>query len=76
MANTVGIIDGDYYNSVGNEGHIFVKLVNDSILSNEVTLKEGAAFCQGIFVPFGIVVDDEVKASRMGGLGSTDNSYQ
>lgn len=74
LANTVGIIDGDYYNSVGNEGHIFVKLVNDSMLSNEIVLKDGVAFCQGIFVPFGTVVDDEAIASRTGGLGSTDTN--
>ena len=29
LANTVGIIDSDYYHS-DNEGHIFIKFVNDS----------------------------------------------
>lgn len=73
LANTVGIIDGDYYNSVGNEGHIFVKLVNDSMLSNEIVLKDGVAFCQGIFVPFGVTEDDITSEERAGGLGSTDS---
>ena len=29
LNNTVGIIDSDYYNS-DNEGHIFIKITNDS----------------------------------------------
>lgn len=73
MANTVGVIDSDYYNS-DNEGHIFIKLVNESILSENILiqLKKGDAFCQGIFVPFGITVDDDVTGIRNGGFGSTD----
>lgn len=70
LANTVGIIDEDYYGS-DNEGHIFIKLVNDSALSNVIELKSGDAFCQGIFVPYGITMDDEVTEIRNGGFGST-----
>ena len=72
LANTVGIIDEDYYGS-DNEGHIFIKLVNDSVLSTAkpVEIKNGDAFCQGIFVPFGITVDDEATEVRNGGFGST-----
>lgn len=72
LANTVGIIDSDYYNS-DNEGHIFVKLVNDSLLTKEIKLKQGNAFCQGVFVPFGITTDDNVDKVRNGGFGSTTN---
>ena len=72
LANTVGIIDSDYFDS-NNEGHIMVKLVNDSILNtNGLQLKAGTAFCQGIFLPFGITTDDECDAKRNGGFGSTD----
>ena len=72
LANTVGIIDEDYYGS-DNEGHIFIKLVNDSVLgaTKPIEIKTGDAFCQGIFVPFGITVDDEVNVIRNGGFGST-----
>lgn len=72
LANTVGIIDEDYYGS-DNEGHIFIKLVNDSIMgmAKPVEIKKGDAFCQGIFVPFGITVDDEATEVRNGGFGST-----
>lgn len=71
LANTVGIIDQDYYGS-DNEGHIFIKLVNDSVLSGTINLKAGDAFCQGILIPYGITVDDNVDEVRNGGFGSTD----
>lgn len=70
LNNTVGIIDSDYYYS-DNEGHIFVKLTNDSNEGKVVDLKEGDAFAQGIFLPYGITEDDDVTASRNGGFGST-----
>ena len=70
LANTVGIIDEDYFHS-DNEGHIQIKLVNDSLLSKDLKLKEGDAFCQGIFIPFGITIDDNATAKRNGGFGST-----
>ena len=70
LNNTVGIIDSDYYFS-DNEGHIFVKLTNDTNEGKTVSLKEGDAFAQGIFLPYGITEDDEVTASRNGGVGST-----
>ena len=71
LANTTGIIDSDYYNAK-NEGHIMIKLVNDSILAKDIEAESHTAFCQGIFELFGITVDDEVEAERVGGFGSTD----
>lgn len=71
LANSCGIVDQDYY-SANNEGHIQVKLVNDSLLKKQIELSQGDAFCQGVFVPFGTTVDDETNAKRTGGFGSTD----
>lgn len=70
MNNTVGIIDSDYYNS-DNEGHIFCKMTNDSNENKTVELKAGEGFCQGIFVEYGITVDDDADGVRNGGFGST-----
>lgn len=70
MDNTIGVIDGDYYYS-DNEGHIFVKLTNDSNQNKVINLKAGASVCQGIFLPYGITVSDCVTQIRNGGLGST-----
>lgn len=70
LNNTVGIIDSDYYFS-DNEGHIFVKITNDSKEGKIVELKEGDAFAQGIFMPYGITEDDDTDTVRNGGFGST-----
>lgn len=73
MNNTVGLIDSDYFYS-DNEGHIFVRIINDSREHEILEMKAGQAFVQGIFVSFGITTDDEVEAIRNGGIGSTDGS--
>ena len=70
LNNTVGIIDADYYNAL-NEGHIMSKLTNDSKENKSVTIEKGMAFTQGIFLPFGITIDDESNEVRTGGFGST-----
>ena len=70
LNNTVGIIDADYYNAL-NEGHIMSKLTNDSKENKSVTVEKGMAFTQGIFLPFGITIDDESNGVRTGGFGST-----
>lgn len=70
LNNSVGIIDSDYYNS-DNEGHIFVKLTNDSNEGKVLTIKQGDGLIQGIFMPYGITDDDDVSSIRNGGLGST-----
>lgn len=73
LNNTVGIIDSDYYDS-DNEGHIFCKLTNDSREEKTLALKAGEGFMQGIFVEYGITVDDEASEIRNGGFGSTSSS--
>ena len=70
LNNTVGIIDSDYFNS-DNEGHIFIKITNDSKEGKTLCVKEGTGFAQGIFLEYGITVDDDATAVRNGGMGST-----
>lgn len=70
LNNTVGIIDSDYYYS-DNEGHIFSKLTNDSREGKTVEISAGDGFMQGIFVEYGITLDDCVDNVRNGGFGST-----
>ena len=70
LNNTVGIIDSDYFNS-DNEGHIFAKLTNDSNEDKVLSLEKGAGFMQGIFLEYGITVDDDADGVRNGGFGST-----
>ena len=70
LNNTVGIIDSDYYYS-DNEGHIFLRMTNDNREGKGLRIPAGTAFAQGIFLPFGVTVDDHVSTVRNGGLGST-----
>lgn len=71
LDNTCGVIDQDYYGS-DNEGHIFIKITNDSRDGKILTLDAGQAFAQGIFIPYGITFSDDANAVRNGGMGSTD----
>ena len=68
LNNTVGIIDSDYFNA-DNEGHIFIKMTNCG--NKDVEVKKGQGFAQGIFLEYGITVDDDVTEIRNGGFGST-----
>ena len=70
LNNTVGIIDSDYFDS-DNEGHIFAKITNDSNEGRILEVPEGTGFLQGIFLPYGITVDDACDGIRNGGFGST-----
>ena len=48
LNNTVGVIDSDYFYS-DNEGHIFIKLTNDSNENKTLDVKKGEGIVQGIF---------------------------
>ena len=69
LVNCTGIIDADYYNNPENEGHIMIKLKNNNPFS--IIIKQGDCCCQGIFVQYGITIDDDAKDTRIGGFGST-----
>ena len=71
LNNTCGIIDSDYFYA-DNEGHIFIKMTNES--DETVKLKANDAFAQGIFVEYGITYDDNVTTQRTGGIGSTNKN--
>lgn len=70
LNNTVGIIDSDYFYS-DNQGHIFSKITNDTNEGKTIEIAAGTGFMQGIFVEYGITVDDDADAVRNGGFGST-----
>ena len=70
LANTVGIVDCDYYYS-DNEGHIMAKIYNGG--KETLKLREKENFIQGIFFLYGLAEEEEVTETRNGGFGSTDN---
>jgi len=71
LDNTVGIIDADYSDS-SNEGHIHVKLTNDSRRGDILRIKKGDKMLQAIIMKYYTVDDDSVETLRNGGFGSTD----
>lgn len=69
LINSVGVIDGDYYNNPANEGHIFAQMKN--ITDQTITLSAGERIVQGVFMPFLIADGDQASGERTGGFGST-----
>ncbi len=70
MDNTVGVIDSDYFYS-DNQGHIFIKMTNCTNQEKILEVARGTGFAQGIFLEYGVTVDDEAEGLRNGGFGST-----
>lgn len=70
LANTVGIIDSDYF-FADNQGHIMIRITNDSKEGKTLDLQAGERFAQGVFLPFYTTEDDDVRDFRTGGHGST-----
>lgn len=74
LDNTVGVIDSDYSSS-DNEGHIWIKITNDSrskTTANQTLLVcKGQAIAQGIILSYGLTDDDNTDGIRNGGFGST-----
>ena len=71
LANTIGLIDEDYYNNENNEGHMWVKIRNEG--SKPLHIDCGKGMCQMVFLPYGITYDDEAEGIREGGFGSTNS---
>ncbi len=70
-ANSVGIIDSDYYNNPDNEGEIMLILYNFG--DEVVRIEKGERIAQGIFMKYFTTDEDDTKIKRLGGFGSTGN---
>lgn len=70
LANGVGVVDKDYYNSKNNEGEIFIPILN---FGKKVKLPKGERIAQAIFIEYNkIDNEDENNNIRIGGFGSSD----
>ena len=69
MANSVGIIDSDYYENEDNDGHFMFAYYN--FFDHDVEIKKGDCIGQAIFMQYLIVDNDEATGVRKGGFGST-----
>ena len=70
MANSLGIIDHDYYGNETNDGHFMFQYYNFS--DHDIEVKKGDIIGQVIFNKFLITDNDTAIGKRKGGFGSTD----
>ena len=69
LANSVGVIDADYYENPDNDGHIMFAFFN--FKDEDVEIKKGDAIGQGVFMKYLLTDDDAAEGERLGGFGST-----
>ena len=70
LANSVGVVDSDYYGNPDNDGHIMFAFYN--IKEEDITIHKGDAIGQGVFAKYLVVDSDQASGKRKGGFGSTD----
>lgn len=70
LANSVGIIDADYYNNPDNDGHLMFAYYN--YFEEDLVIKKGDTIGQAIFMKYLTVDKDSSEGVRTGGFGSTD----
>ena len=70
MANSLGIIDSDYYGNESNDGHFMYAYYN--FFDHDVEIKKGDVIGQVIFAKYYKVDDDKAEGTRTGGFGSTN----
>jgi len=70
VANSVGVIDKDYYENSENDGHIMFAFYNLS--KEDILIKKGEVIGQGVFMKYLMTDDDMAMGKRISGFGSTD----
>lgn len=71
LANSIGVIESDYYGNPDNDGHIMFAYYN--FYPVDTTIKKHDPVGQAFFQKFLITDDDKAEGKRTGGFGSTDN---
>ena len=69
LANSVGVVDKDYYGNSDNDGHIMFAFYN--VKDEDTVIKKGDAIGQAVFQKYLITDDDNADGERKGGFGST-----
>ena len=70
LANSIGVIDKDYYGNPDNDGHIMFAFYN--IKDEDIEIKKGECIGQAIFQKYLISDNDSAEGERTGGFGSTN----
>lgn len=69
LANSVGIIDADYYGNPSNDGHFMFAFYN--FFDHDIEIKKGDVVGQVIFQKYLLVDNDNAGGQRIGGIGSS-----
>ena len=69
LANTIGIVDSDYYGNPDNDGNICIMLKN--ISDKELNIFKGDKIMQAVFMKYLKADKDNTTQKRKGGLGSS-----
>lgn len=69
LANSIGIIDADYYGNPDNDGAFMYAFYN--MFDKDVEIKKGDVIGQAIFKKYEIIDGDVAEGERVGGFGST-----
>lgn len=70
MANSIGIVDSDYYGNPDNDGAIMYAFYN--FFDHDVEIKKGERIGQAVFQKYYVTDDDNAEGERVGGFGSTN----
>ena len=69
LANSIGVIDKDYYGNEDNDGHIMFAFFN--VKEEDIEIKKGDCIGQAIFQKYFVADGDVAEGERTGGFGST-----
>ncbi len=70
LANSIGIVDSDYYGNPDNDGHIMFAFFN--FKDEDIEIKKGERIGQGMFQKYLVTDNDVAEGERTGGFGSTN----
>lgn len=70
LANSIGVVDSDYYGNADNDGHIMYAFFN--FKSEDIEIKKGERIGQAIFQKYLTTDNDIAQGERTGGFGSTN----
>lgn len=70
LANSIGVVDSDYYGNPDNDGHIMFAFFN--FKDEDIEIKKGERIGQGMFQKYLVTDNDVAEGERTGGFGSTN----
>ena len=70
LANSIGVVDKDYYGNSDNDGHLMFAFYNFN--SEPTYIKKGEVIGQAIFQKYFVIDEDMSGGERTGGFGSTN----